>query len=44
MKPAKQPYVQPRLVTYGDISTLTQAATPPGKKADGGGALKTRTA
>ena len=39
-KPTKQPYVAPKLVTYGDITTLTQAM-PSAQKADGGGKLKT---
>jgi len=42
-KPSKQPYSSPRLVTYGDIAQLTQASAT-GRKADGGGKLKTKTA
>jgi hypothetical protein len=42
-KPPKRPYASPRLVTYGDIRTLTQT-TPSGQKADRGGAQKNRTA
>ena len=42
-KPAKRPYTSPRLVTYGDIRTLTQT-TLVGQKADKGGAQKNRTA
>jgi hypothetical protein len=41
-KPAKQPYVTPKLVTYGNITALTQAHVL-GKKADGGGKLKTKS-
>ena len=41
-KPAKQPYVRPKLVTYGNITTLTQALLL-GQKADGGGKLKTKS-
>jgi hypothetical protein len=41
-KPPKQPYSTPRLATYGDIAQLTQARAT-GKKADGGGKLKTKT-
>jgi hypothetical protein len=40
--PPKRPYATPRLVTYGDIKTLTQT-TPIGQKADRGGAQKNRT-
>jgi len=42
-KGPKQPYVTPRLVTYGDIARLTQSSAQLKKKADGGGKLKTRT-
>jgi hypothetical protein len=42
-KPAKQPYSTPKLVTYGNITTLTQANKFIGKKADGGGKLKTKS-
>lgn len=42
-KPAKQPYVTPKLVTYGNITTLTQANKFLLGKADGGGKLKTKT-
>jgi hypothetical protein len=38
----KRPYSRPRLVTYGDITQLTQASAA-GRKADGGGKLKTKT-
>jgi hypothetical protein len=41
--PAKQAYVAPKLTTYGDITTLTQATATAKKKADGGGPLKTRS-
>jgi len=41
-KPPKRPYATPRLVTYGDIKTLTQFS-PAGQKADKGGAQKNRT-
>jgi hypothetical protein len=40
--PPKRPYETPRLVTYGDIKTLTQN-TVVGQKADKGGAQKNRT-
>jgi hypothetical protein len=40
--PPKRPYATPRLVTYGDIKTLTQT-TAIGQKADRGGAQKNRT-
>jgi hypothetical protein len=39
----KQPYSTPRLITYGDITHLTQSSTTLLKKADGGGKLKTKT-
>jgi hypothetical protein len=42
-KPPKQPYTSPRLVTYGDIKTLTQA-NPTGQRSDKGGQQKNRTA
>jgi hypothetical protein len=42
-KPGKQPYTTPKLVTYGNITTLTQANLASGK-ADGGGKLKTKSA
>ena len=42
-KPSKQPYSPPRLVTYGDITQLTQASAAGKQKADGGGKLKTKT-
>ena len=41
-KPLKRPDTSPRLVTYGDIRTLTQT-TLVGQKADKGGAQKNRT-
>ena len=41
-KPPKRPYETPRLVTYGDIKTLTQM-NPVGQKSDRGGAQKNRT-
>jgi len=41
-KPTKQPYAKPKLVTYGNITTLTQALLL-GQKADGGGKLKTKS-
>jgi hypothetical protein len=41
-KPVKQPYTSPKLVTYGNITTLTQALLI-GQKADGGGKLKTKS-
>jgi hypothetical protein len=40
--PPKRPYETPRLVTYGDIKTLTQTNLT-GQKADKGGAQKNRT-
>jgi hypothetical protein len=40
---AKRPYVTPRLVTYGNITTLTQSNKFLLGKADGGGKLKTKT-
>ncbi len=40
--PPKRPYESPRLVTYGDIKTLTKNE-PVGQKADKGGAQKNRT-
>jgi hypothetical protein len=43
-KPAKQPYSSPRLVTYGDVTELTQSTGSAKQKADGGGKLKTKTA
>jgi hypothetical protein len=42
-KPTKQPYVTPKLITYGNITTLAQAGVDSLRKADGGGKLKTRT-
>ena len=42
-KPTKQPYVAPKLVTYGDITTLTKGSLQDKQKADGGGRTKTRT-
>ena len=42
-KRAKRPYVTPRLVTYGNLTTLTQANKFLLGKADGGGKLKTKT-
>jgi hypothetical protein len=42
-KEPKQPYTPPRLVTYGDITQLTQSSKFLKKKADGGGKLKTKT-
>jgi hypothetical protein len=41
-EPLKRPYASPRLVTYGDIRTLTQTNLV-GQKADRGGAQKNRT-
>ncbi|MGH9256163.1 MAG: hypothetical protein ACRD3C_16510 [Vicinamibacterales bacterium] len=41
--PVKQAYVAPKLTTYGDITTLTQATAMAKTKADGGGPLKTRS-
>jgi hypothetical protein len=41
-KTTKRPYSSPRLVTYGDVTTLTQN-TATGQKADKGGAQKNRT-
>jgi hypothetical protein len=38
----KRPYASPRLVTYGDVRTLTQTNLT-GQKADKGGAQKNRT-
>jgi hypothetical protein len=42
-KRAKRPYVTPKLVTYGNITTLTQANKFLLGSADGGGKLKTKT-
>jgi hypothetical protein len=42
-KPAKQPYTAPKLVTYGDIATVTQSNKFLFGKADGGGKLKTKS-
>lgn len=42
-KGQKQPYSTPRLVTYGDITRLTQSSKLLLRKADGGGKLKTKT-
>jgi hypothetical protein len=39
-KPSKQPYSPPRLVTYGDITQLTQSTVTGKQSADGGGKLK----
>jgi len=41
-KPPKRPYESPRLITYGDIKTLTQTL-PTGQRADKAGAQKNRT-
>ena len=41
-KAPKRPYDSPRLVTYGDVRTLTQTSLT-GRKADKGGAQKNRT-
>jgi hypothetical protein len=41
-RPPKRPYATPKLVTYGNITTLTQALLL-GQKADGGGKLKTKS-
>jgi len=41
-KTTKLPYSPPRLVTYGDVTTLTQNNLT-GQKADKGGAQKNRT-
>ena len=41
-KAPKQPYTSPRLITYGDVTTLTQNNLT-GQKADKGGAQKNRT-
>jgi len=41
-KPPKRPYTSPRLVTYGDVTALTQNNLT-GQKADKGGAQKNRT-
>jgi hypothetical protein len=42
-KPAKRPYNAPKLVTYGNITTLTQSNFLLGSKNDGGGKLKTKS-
>jgi hypothetical protein len=42
-EPVKQAFVAPKLTTYGDITSLTQATALSKKKADGGAKLKTRT-
>ena len=41
-KPPKRLYTSPKLVTYGDVTTLTQTSLT-GQKADKGGAQKNRT-
>jgi len=41
-KTPKRPYASPRLITYGDVTTLTQTNLA-GQKADKGGAQKNRT-
>ena len=41
-KTPKRPYISPHLVTYGDVTTLTQNSAT-GQKADKGGAQKNRT-
>lgn len=41
--PKRRPYSTPRLVTYGDITRLTQSSKLLLRKADGGGKLKTKT-
>ena len=42
-KHAKKPYVTPKLVTYGNITTVTQANKFLTGRADGGGKLKTKS-
>jgi hypothetical protein len=42
-KPAKRPYTTPKLVTYGNITTLTQANYLLQVRADGGGKFKTKS-
>ena len=41
--PPKRPYSTPRLVTFGNITELTQSSKLLLRKADGGGKLKTKT-
>ena len=43
-KPPKQPYTPPTLVTYGDITVLTQATAINKRRPDGGtGKFQTRS-
>jgi len=42
-KAPKRPYSTPKLVTYGDITRLTQSSALLKQKADGGGKLRTKT-
>ncbi len=41
-KPRKQPYTTPKLVTYGDLTTLTESRRR-GRSKDGGKGAKART-
>lgn len=41
-KPRKQPYATPKLVTYGDVTTLTESRRG-GRNKDGGKSAKSRT-
>ena len=42
-RPARKPYVAPRLVRYGDVAHLTRTVGPPGKLKDNPNVAKTRT-
>ena len=42
-RPALKPYRIPKLVVYGDIRVITQAAGTTSKKSDGGKLLLTKT-
>lgn len=41
-KPRKQPYTAPKLVVYGDLTTLTESRRR-GRSKDGGKGAKART-
>jgi hypothetical protein len=42
-KPAKKSYSTPKLITYGNVTTLTRANVLIGRKVDGGGKLKAKS-
>ncbi|HEY7187516.1 MAG TPA: hypothetical protein VH436_13270 [Vicinamibacterales bacterium] len=42
-KPPKRPYAAPRLITYGDVTTLTQHNKNNGPQPDKGNSQKNRT-